>query len=255
MTTPGQELKQDREARGISLKTVADTTRISRRYLEAVESDRLDLMPGGFFIKGILKAYAGAVGLDEDAVLERYRRAGVLASGAQDPVRKQIPDGGRPKKRTLSIAGAAAVLIVIASFAAYFLNRPGRTTTPQADDRTSFGVAAPPESIPPTTTDAAADVAPEAEKGLRIKISFTEETWIQVYADGRLALDGLRAAGDTAEVRADAELLVHLGNAGGLAYTLNGKPGKPFGRSGAVVKNIRITAGTLVSYLREGAAG
>ncbi len=90
MTSPGQELKQDREARGISLKAVADTTRISRRYLEAVESDRLDLLPGGFFIKGILRAYAGAVGLDEAAVLERYRRAGVLAAGPQDTARKQL---------------------------------------------------------------------------------------------------------------------------------------------------------------------
>lgn len=253
MTSPGQELKQDREARGISLKAVADTTRISRRYLEAVESDRLDLLPGGFFIKGILKAYAGAVGLDEAAVLERYRRAGVLAAGPQDPAWKQIPDGGRSRKRSLSMAGAAAVFIVIASFAAYFLTRPGRTTAPRADDRTSLGVASPPEPIPQTTT--AAVVPPEPEKGLRIEISFTEETWIQVYADGRLALDGLRAAGDTAEVRADAELLVHLGNAGGLAYTLNGKPGKPFGRSGAVVKYIRITAGNLVSFQQQDGTG
>ncbi len=255
MTSPGQELKQDREARGISLKAVADTTRISRRYLEAVESDRLDLLPGGFFIKGILKAYAGAVGLDEAAVLERYRRAGVLAAGPQDPARRQLPDGGRSRKRTLSMAGAAAVLIVIASFAAYFLTRPGRTAAPRADDRTSLGVASPPEPIPQTTTAVAAVVPPEPEKGLRIEISFTEKTWIQVYADGRLALDGLRAAGDTAEVRADAELLVHLGNAGGLAYTLNGKPGKPFGRSGAVVKNIRITEGNMSSFQQQDGTG
>lgn len=253
MTSPGQELKQDREARGISLKAVADATRISRRYLEAVESDRLDLLPGGFFIKGILKAYAGAVGLDEAAVIERYRRAGVLAAGPQAPARKQLPDGSRSKKRTLSMAGAAAVFIVIASFAAYFLTRPGRTAAPREDNRTSLGVAAPPRPIPQTTT--AVLVPPEPEKGLRIEISFTEETWIQVYADGRLALDGLRAAGDTAEVRADAELLVHLGNAGGLAFKLNGKPGKPFGRSGAVVKNIRITAGNLGSFQQQAGTG
>jgi cytoskeleton protein RodZ len=255
MTSPGQELKKDREARGISLKTVADTTRISQRYLEAVESDRLDLLPGGFFVKGILKAYAGAVGLDEAAVLERYRRAGVLSPLAPVSARKQVRDGGRSKKRTLSVAGAAAALIVIASFAAYYLTRPGKTTAPPADVGTPVGVTVLPEPVPATTQAPAAVVAPEEEKGIRIEIAFTEKTWIQVYADGRLALDGIRAAGDKAEVRADTELLVHLGNAGGLAYTLNGKPGTPFGRSGAVVKNIRITAGNLASFLREDGTG
>jgi cytoskeleton protein RodZ len=256
MTSPGQELKKDREARGISLKTVSDATRITQRNLEAVESDRLDLLPGGFFIKGILKAYAGAVGLDEDAVLERYRRAGVLAARAPESARKQAPDGGRSKKRTLSMAGAAAVIIiVIFSFAAYFLTRPGRTAAPPEDVRPSPGVPVRPEPIPPAATAAATVVAPEAEKGLRIEISFTEKTWIQVYADGRLALDGVRAAGDTAQVRAETELLVHLGNAGGFAYTLNGKPGKPLGGSGAVVKNIRITAGNLASFVRQDGTG
>lgn len=255
MASPGQELKKDREARGISLKTVSDTTRITQRYLEAVESDRLDLLPGGFFIKGILKAYAGAVGLDEDAILERYRRAGILAARVPESARKKAPGGGRSKKRTSSVAGAAAVLIVIISFAAYFLTRPGRTAAPPADVRPSPGVPARPEPSPPAATAAAVVIAPEAEKGLRIEISFTEKTWIQVYADGRLALDGLRAAGDTAQVRADTELLVHLGNAGGFAYTLNGKPGKPFGRSGAIVKNIRITEGNLASFLPKDGTG
>ncbi len=255
MTSPGQELKKDREARGISLKAVADATRITQRHLEAVESDRLDLLPGGFFVKGILKAYAGAVGLDEEAVLEKYRRAGVLPSGPPEGARKRAGDGARAKTRTRSAAGAAAVLIVIISFAAYFLTRSTRTAVPPADTRLSPSVPVRPEPTPPV---AAADVPaapPEAEKGLRIEIAFVAETWIQVYADGRLALDGIREAGDTAQVRADAEFLVHLGNAGGLTYTLNGKPGKPFGRPGAVVKNIRITADNLASFAGDGGTG
>lgn len=255
MTSPGQELRKDREARGMSLKTIADATRITQRYLEALEADRFDLIPGGFFIKGILKAYAGAVGLDGDAVLERYRRAGILASGAPESTYKQTGDGARSRRKTRSLAGAAALLIVIISFAAYFLTRPAGPTAPPADVRPSPGIPARSETAPPAARAEAAVVVPEAEKGLRIEIAFVAQTWIQVYADGRLALDGLRAAGDTAQVRADTELLVNLGNAGGLTYTINGKPGKPFGGSGAVVKNIRITAESLASFVGEGGAG
>jgi len=255
MTSPGQELKKEREARGISLKAIADATRITQRYLEAVESDRLDLLPGGFFIKGILRAYAGAVGLDEEAVLEKYRRAGVLKAASPDPSRKPASEGGRSKKRNRSMAGASAVLIVVASFAAYFLFRPGRKALPPSEIRTSTGAPERSDIILPEAEAAPVAVAPQPEKGLRFEISFVQETWIQVYADGRLVLDGIRKAGNTAEVRAETELLIHLGNAGGLSYTLNGKPGKPFGSPGAVVKNIRITEADLASFVRDDGTG
>jgi cytoskeletal protein RodZ len=255
MTSPGQDLKKEREARGISLKAIADATRITQRYLEAVESDRLDLMPGGFFIKGILRAYAGAVGLDEEAVLEGYRRAGVLTAAGPDPSRKSASEGGRSKKRTRFMAGAAATLIVVASFAAYFLIRPGKTALPPSEIRTSTGAPERSDRILPETEAAPAAVAPQPEKGIRFEISFNQETWIQVYADGRLVLDGIRKAGNTAEIRAETELLIHLGNAGGLSYTLNGKRGKPFGSPGAVVKNIRITEADLASFVRDDGTG
>jgi cytoskeletal protein RodZ len=255
MTSLGQELKKDREARGISLKAVADATRISQRYLEAVESDQLDALPGGFFVKGILRSYAKAVGLDEEEVLQRYRRAGILAAGGPDKARKQAPEAGSSRKRARSLAGAAAAVIVILSFAVYFLTRPGKPVAPPADVSPPPAATIRPEPVPPAATSVEAAVAPEAEKGLRLDMIFVQKTWIQVYADGRLAMDGLRSAGDSAEVRADTELLVHLGNAGGLTYALNGKPGKPFGRPGAVVKNIRITAGNLRSFLPEDKTG
>ncbi len=255
MTAPGQELKKDREAKGISLKAVADATRITQRYLEAVESDRLDLLPGGFFVKAILRSYAKAVGLDEEEILERYRRAGVVAVGGPDGARKQASENRGSKKRARSLAGAAAAVIVILSFAVYFLTRPGKPGTPPAEVRPSPAATTRLEPVPPAPAPTAAAVAPDAEKGLRLEMTFVQKTWIQVYADGRLTMDGLRSAGDSAEVRADAELLVHLGNAGGLTYVLNGKPGKPFGRSGAVVKNIRITAGNLRSFLPDEKTG
>ncbi|MCU0244227.1 MAG: helix-turn-helix domain-containing protein [Acidobacteria bacterium] len=74
----GPSLKEAREARDISLEEIASATKIVPRYLEALESDRLDLMPAGFFVKGIIRSYAKAVGLDPDEVLGRYRAAGLL---------------------------------------------------------------------------------------------------------------------------------------------------------------------------------
>jgi transcriptional regulator with XRE-family HTH domain len=78
MASLGDSLREEREARNISLEEIASATKIVPRYLEALETDRLDLMPGGFFIRAIIRSYAQAVGLDPDEVVERYKAAGML---------------------------------------------------------------------------------------------------------------------------------------------------------------------------------
>lgn len=79
MASLGQFLKDQREARHVSLEEIAAATKIVPRYLEALEADRLGSMPGGFFIKGIIRSYAMALGLDPEEVLARYREAGLLS--------------------------------------------------------------------------------------------------------------------------------------------------------------------------------
>jgi cytoskeleton protein RodZ len=70
MASLGQSLREEREARNISLEEIASATKIVPRYLEALEADRLDLMPGVFFIKGIIRTYAKAIGLDPEEVVK-----------------------------------------------------------------------------------------------------------------------------------------------------------------------------------------
>jgi len=87
MASLGQGLREAREARHISIEEIASVTKIVPRYLEALENDRLDIMPGGFFIKGIIRTYAKAIGLDGEGILARYKEAGLI--------------GGQERKRGL----------------------------------------------------------------------------------------------------------------------------------------------------------
>jgi cytoskeletal protein RodZ len=89
MTELGLALKEEREKRNISLEEIASTTKIVPRYLQALENDRFDIMPGGFFIKGIIRTYALAIGLDPDEVLAKYRAAGVF--GESEAKRRAFP--------------------------------------------------------------------------------------------------------------------------------------------------------------------
>ena len=70
----GEKLRLAREARGIALREISEQTRISIRYLEAIEGDDYKRLPGGIFNRSFIRAYAKFVGLDEHLALEDYAR-------------------------------------------------------------------------------------------------------------------------------------------------------------------------------------
>src|SRR4051794_1827995 len=72
--TIGEQLRLAREERGIALREISNHTRISMRYLEAIESDDYKRLPGGIFNRSFVKAYAKYVGFDERQALEGYTR-------------------------------------------------------------------------------------------------------------------------------------------------------------------------------------
>ena len=70
----GEKLRLAREARGIALREISEQTRISIRYLEAIEGDDYKRLPGGIFNRSFIRAYAKFVGVDEHVALEDYSR-------------------------------------------------------------------------------------------------------------------------------------------------------------------------------------
>ncbi len=72
--TIGEQLRLAREERGIPLREISDETRISVRYLEAIESNDYKRLPGGIFNRSFVRAYARCVGYDEKEAVEAYAR-------------------------------------------------------------------------------------------------------------------------------------------------------------------------------------
>ena len=68
----GQDLKKAREAKGVALEAIAAATKITTRYLQAVEQEKFDQLPGGVFRRSIVRSYARFAGLDEDEWVTRY---------------------------------------------------------------------------------------------------------------------------------------------------------------------------------------
>jgi cytoskeletal protein RodZ len=87
MSSFGEQLKRERELRKVSLEEIAEATKISVRYLRALEINDFSQLPGGVFDRGFVRAYAQFVGLDEEATVEAY-----LAERGPDQV-VQLDDG------------------------------------------------------------------------------------------------------------------------------------------------------------------
>lgn len=73
MTELGNRLKQEREAKKISLEDLQTTTKIQKRYLIGVEEGNYAIMPGQFYARAFIKQYAEAVGLDPEEIFEEYK--------------------------------------------------------------------------------------------------------------------------------------------------------------------------------------
>src|SRR5688572_14243938 len=81
----GEELRREREIRGISLKEIADATKISRRFLEAIERNDHKSLPAPVFTRGFVREYARYVGLNAEDMVNRYNFAAATDDRIEKP--------------------------------------------------------------------------------------------------------------------------------------------------------------------------
>lgn len=107
-------LAQHRTHNGVTLEQIAEATKISMRFLRAIESEDYSKLPGGIYARSYLRQYAAAIGFDEDELLARYDRA-TGTSGDQDASTPRKPAGSDSgRKRTglglLRLLGSIRIL-------------------------------------------------------------------------------------------------------------------------------------------------
>jgi cytoskeleton protein RodZ len=141
MNSIGARLRQERLRRGFDLSQIAELTKINPAFLEAIEADELDSLPGSFFTRSFVRQYAQALGLDEDEFEPDLRRLAGFgqpetaepAPPAQEPAPIPIamPSVGRrrPSKHSLSSL-VTFVLILGACSVVYSLWQRAHHQTP-----------------------------------------------------------------------------------------------------------------------------
>jgi cytoskeleton protein RodZ len=168
MATFGEDLKSMRESRGVALNDIAQQTKVSIRHLQALEADRLDILPGGVFNRGILRNYLQFFAVDETDWLARFSQipgsSGPTMKEGDWPRQPQLVPGFKPSPmgeedvrfRWLGIGLLFLVLIVAGWFtyrfaAGHWRLHPWHARTAQHallySGYVFHGQAAPPNSI------------------------------------------------------------------------------------------------------------
>jgi cytoskeletal protein RodZ len=121
MQSIGATLRAEREARELTLEELALSTRIPLRSLRLLEEDRFDALPGEVFVRGFLRSYSRAVGIDPTPLLSELRRGPAPSAPVTVPS-VAPPEGGR----RFGMAVALVVLLILFTLALSVVLRPRR---------------------------------------------------------------------------------------------------------------------------------
>jgi cytoskeleton protein RodZ len=278
----GTHLREAREKRGVSLRQIATSTRISIRTLEALENNEIKKLPGGIFSRAFVRAYAQEIGLDPDEAVREFVHQFPLehvtagTKSANERVVAHGEEGVRRRQQQFSLAVTLAILIPIAALVVYFVissrqssaadgaveaasrvtprdgaGADGSLPTAQPSPSSTAGVALSPaanvKASPTSTASRTGVIAPN--EPLRLRIAPSGPCWVRVKADGEIRHQKLMQKGEVFEHEASDGFEVLVGDAGTFRYTINNHPGRITGESGDVVV-ARINRATLQTWLQ-----
>ena len=245
MTNFGATFKKARESKGISLDQIANQTRISTRFLAAIENEEFHLLPGGIFNRGFVRSFAEAVGIDPaQAVADYERLSSVPQPGIDPPAAAAVP----PKtERHLYPVALGILALAVAIF--YLMTRESGHKAEPGPPTPATEPAAQPPSPAPAPEPAPVPAPPPGSQALKLDIQVLEKTWLKVNSDGNTENGGeILEPGMTRMFSADNSLHISIGNAAGLTMKINDKLLRPLGKSGQV-RSVTITPANLKDFI------
>jgi len=266
----GENLKREREMRGVSLEEITAATRIAPRFLQALEDENWAQLPGGVFNRGFVRAVARYLGLDEENIVAEY--ALTVDDRPSVPVWTGRPPAVEPDRRWISWVLVAAVVLVLLGVGWFATRRvlawraarrAARATAlaavaqPQPQELPTFsgpaatstdsqpnaatGSAGLPAANPVTTTDSASATTamPPLDPALLVlQVEAGKKTRVTIEGDTDRLFEGTMKAGDKHVFSAKDRFDVSSRDAGALLMELNGKTLPPIGPPG---KNGKVT--------------
>lgn len=233
----GEQLRLAREARGVTLRQISDQTRISIRYLEAIESDDYKRLPGGIFNRSFIKAYAKQIGYDEKEAVEGYlrtaREQGEPEEVSTTPYKSHVyTDGGtRSPLITLLLTILILAILSLGVYAALHWYQRREAARENGGQQPAPGHNAPPQPAGSNGTQPGTQPTPPPvpANAFHIEVSALDKNiWINAKTDDdKKGRDFILKPGDPPQQFDPAQRLTiryAQVNASGLKVTINNRP-------------------------------
>lgn len=241
---PGQMLAQLRGERKLSVADVAQRLKYGARQIEALEAEEYEKLPGGTFVRGMVRGYAKLLDVDPQPILRELEQRYVPGEVSVDLRAKRIPfpQGGKRGTRVymiLSVLVAAAVagvlyewrvgIFPLAKLAAsppppkQQKAPPAKAHSPVPPAAVPAAAVAPVAAEPPPAPRAKEAAAPRSEG--RIRLEFSSDSWVEIRGkDGQTLMSQLNPAGTRKVVVGRPPLSLVIGNAAAVRLTYNDTP-------------------------------
>jgi cytoskeleton protein RodZ len=232
--TFGERLKRERELREVSLDEVSKSTRISARFLQALENEDWQKLPGGVFGRGFVRTIARYLGLSEESLLAEYDLArGVSALASPPKPEDRIPS---PPK-WFPIAAVLVILLLLAGllFGGIYGWRKIKARRLATQWQPSVTQTLPARSPVASNSQppAPSTFAPPAKIPLELSVSTSTATHVRILADGNVVLDADLLAGQNRRFTATTLFEVSASDSSAVLLELNGNMIAPLGTPGS----------------------
>lgn len=253
MPTIGDYLREGREALGISLEEISKRTCISIRQLDALETNRLERLPGGLFNISFARQYARELGLNEDEAANRIKDAmgiadsqpkmqvGRAAFSLDEPVSKlsEWASNFFRKHGGSTISALVGAALIGGGLYAYNLTDKDESVT-----ETPVVVTEDLEAVPSKPIEPAANPIEVAQRvpsaPIELQIEVLETVWVRAVVDGTRLFEETLSQGAVRPISAQEQVELKVGNAGGVLLSLNGEDLPAIGPRGHV-KSVTVT--------------
>jgi cytoskeleton protein RodZ len=242
----GAILREERLKKQLSIEDVAGQTRISHRFLRAIEADDFSTLPGLVFARNFVRQYAALLGLNPVPLLARLPAYDLESSPMPaTPLPSSEGSWWDPRWNSAVSSLAWIVLACGAAAAAYlYFNRvtprPKQAVATSTPVRRPVAPVAPPAQIVVSPPVSPVESAPVETHSVRVVVTARDDSWIQVIAEGKTAFIGVLKAGESRAFASDSPVRVRTGNAGGIDISLNGKKIDPLGPAGQI-RSVNLT--------------
>lgn len=255
----GNILREARQAKGYSLADAEEATKIRARYLEALENEQFEILPGQVYVIAFLRNYARFLGLDDNQLVQQYKEMGTSSDISEYDHEDEnttlqassTPDRRirRRSKRRVSywpFVAVAALLAVALGIGYAFKSLP-----PQADTEQPQVAGQQQESEQQQSPDVENDRQDQTNEGpeatspdpqkqtspVELVLNVTDANcWMKIDVDGQTAFEGIVTPGNVKEFSGQERINVVLGNAGAVEVQYNGENIGKLGANGSIAK-------------------